>query len=160
MEKMKKFTHFDNNGKAKMVDVSKKEDSLRVATARGCIILNSQIIKKIRENQIQKGDALAVAKIAGINAAKKTWELVPLCHQIRLTGIDINFEISDIENKIIAISIIKGYDKTGVEMEALVSVALSLVAIYDMCKAVSKKMIIGEIELINKTGGKSDYEKK
>lgn len=160
MEKMKKFTHFDNNGKAKMVDVSKKEDSLRVATARGCIILNSQIIKKIRENQIQKGDALAVAKIAGINAAKKTWELVPLCHQIRLTGIDINFEISDIENKIIAISTIKGYDKTGVEMEALVSVALSLVAIYDMCKAVSKKMIIGEIELINKTGGKSDYEKK
>lgn len=160
MEKMKKFTHFDNNGKAKMVDVSKKEDSLRVATARGYIILNSQIIKKIRENQIQKGDALAVAKIAGINAAKKTWELVPLCHQIRLTGIDINFEISDIENKIIAISTIKGYDKTGVEMEALVSVALSLVAIYDMCKAVSKKMIIGEIELINKTGGKSDYEKK
>lgn len=160
MEKMKKFTHFDNNGKAKMVDVSKKEDSLRVATARGCIILNSQIIKKIRENQIQKGDALAVAKIAGINAAKKTWELVPLCHQIRLTDIDINFEISDIENKIIAISTIKGYDKTGVEMEALVSVALSLVAIYDMCKAVSKKMIIGEIELINKTGGKSDYEKK
>ncbi|MCX6384078.1 MAG: cyclic pyranopterin monophosphate synthase MoaC [Actinobacteria bacterium] len=160
MEKIKKFTHFDNNGKAKMVDVSKKEDSLRVATARGCIILNSQIIKKIRENQIQKGDALAVAKIAGINAAKKTWELVPLCHQIRLTGIDINFEISDIENKIIAISTIKGYDKTGVEMEALVSVALSLVAIYDMCKAVSKKMIIGEIELINKTGGKSDYEKK
>lgn len=160
MEKMKKFTHFDNNGKAKMVDVSKKEDSLRVATARGYIILNSQIIKKIRENQIQKGDALAVAKIAGINAAKKTWELVPLCHQIRLTGIDINFEISDIENKIIAVSTIKGYDKTGVEMEALVSVALSLVAIYDMCKAVSKKMIIGEIELINKTGGKSDYEKK
>lgn len=160
MEKIKKFTHFDNNGKAKMVDVSKKEDSLRVATARGCIILNSQIIKKIRENQIQKGDALAVAKIAGINAAKKTWELVPLCHQIRLTGIDINFEISDIENKIIVISTIKGYDKTGVEMEALVSVALSLVAIYDMCKAVSKKMIIGEIELINKTGGKSDYEKK
>ena len=160
MEKMKKFTHFDNNGKAKMVDVSKKEDSLRVATAKGCIILNSQIIKKIRENQIQKGDALAVAKIAGINAAKKTWELVPLCHQIRLTGIDINFEISDIENKIIAISTIKGYDKTGVEMEALVSVALSLVAIYDMCKAVSKKMIIGEIELISKTGGKSDYEKK
>lgn len=160
MEKIKKFTHFDNNGKAKMVDVSKKEDSLRVATARGCIILNSQIIKKIRENQIQKGDALAVAKIAGISAAKKTWELVPLCHQIRLTGIDINFEISDIENKIIAISTIKGYDKTGVEMEALVSVALSLVAIYDMCKAVSKKMIIGEIELINKTGGKSDYEKK
>ncbi|MHB8280308.1 MAG: cyclic pyranopterin monophosphate synthase MoaC [Candidatus Humimicrobiaceae bacterium] len=160
MEKMKKFTHFDNNGKAKMVDVSKKEDSLRVATARGCIILNSQIIKKIRENQIQKGDVLAVAKIAGINATKKTWELVPLCHQIRLTGIDINFEISDIENKIIAISTIKGYDKTGVEMEALVSVALSLAAIYDMCKAVSKKMIIGEIELINKTGGKSDYEKK
>jgi len=160
MEKMKKFTHFDNNGKAKMVDVSKKEDSLRVATARGCIILNSQIIKKIRENQIQKGDVLAVAKIAGINAAKKTWELVPLCHQIRLTSIDINFEISDIENKIIAISTIKGYDKTGVEMEALVSVALSLAAIYDMCKAVSKKMIIGEIELINKTGGKSDYEKK
>lgn len=160
MEEMKKFTHFNNNGKAKMVDVSKKEDSLRVATARGCIILNSQIIKKIRENQIQKGDVLAVAKIAGINAAKKTWELVPLCHQIRLTDIDINFEISDIENKIIAISTIKGYDKTGVEMEALVSVALSLVAIYDMCKAVSKKMIIGEIELINKTGGKSDYEKK
>jgi len=159
MDKIKEFTHFDNNGKAKMVDVSKKEDTLRIAAARGYIILNSQIIKKIRENQIQKGDVLAVAKIAGINAAKKTWELVPLCHQIRLTGIDIDFEISDSENKIISVSTIKGYDKTGVEMEALTSVALSLITIYDMCKAVSKKMIIGGIELIKKTGGKSDYEK-
>ncbi|MCL6086808.1 MAG: cyclic pyranopterin monophosphate synthase MoaC [Actinobacteria bacterium] len=156
---MKKFTHINNNGKAKMVDVSKKEDTLRTATARGYIILNAQIIKKIRENKIQKGDVLAVARIAGINAAKKTWELIPLCHQIRLTCIDLDFEISDSENKIIAVSTIKGYDKTGVEMEALTSVALSLIAIYDMCKAVSKEMIISGIELIKKTGGKSDYEK-
>ena len=160
MENIKKFTHFDNNGKVKMVDVSKKEDTFRTAKARGYIILNSQIIKKIKENKIQKGDVLAVAKIAGINGAKKTWELIPLCHQIKLTSIDMNFEISESENKIIAFSTIKGYDKTGVEMEALTAVVLSLVAIYDMCKAVSKKMIIGGIELIKKTGGKSDYEKE
>ncbi|MCL4386360.1 MAG: cyclic pyranopterin monophosphate synthase MoaC [Actinobacteria bacterium] len=157
---MKKFTHFDNNGKVKMVDVSKKEDTFRTAKARGYIILNSQIIKKIKENKIQKGDALAVAKIAGINAAKKTSDLIPLCHQIKLTGINLDFEISESENKIIAVSTIKGYDKTGVEMEALTAVVLSLVTIYDMCKAVSKKMIIGGIELIKKTGGKSDYEKE
>lgn len=160
MKNIKKFTHFDNNGKVKMVDVSKKEDTFRTAKARGYIILNSQIIKKIKENKIQKGDALAVAKIAGINAAKKTSDLIPLCHQIKLTGINLDFEISESENKIIAVSTIKGYDKTGVEMEALTAVVLSLVTIYDMCKAVSKKMIIGGIELIKKTGGKSDYEKE
>lgn len=159
MENIKKFTHFDNNGKVKMVDVSNKEDTFRTAKARGYIILNSQIIKKIKENKIQKGDVLAVAKIAGINGAKKTSDLIPLCHQIKLTGINLDFEISESENKIIAVSTIKGYDKTGVEMEALTAVVLSLVTIYDMCKAVSKKMIIGGIELIKKTGGKSDYEK-
>jgi cyclic pyranopterin monophosphate synthase len=160
MEDIKKFSHLDNEGKVKMVDVSRKEETLRTAKAKGFIILNARIIKDIKEDKIKKGNVLAVAKVAGISAAKKTWELVPLCHQIKLTGVDIDFEISESENKITAFSTVRGFDKTGVEMEAILSVALSLATIYDMCKAVTKDMVISGIELIKKTGGKSDYEKR
>jgi cyclic pyranopterin phosphate synthase len=160
MNKFKKFTHLDNYGKVKMVNVSDKEQSFRTAEAVGYIVLNDEIIKKIIENKIQKGDVFAVAKIAGINAAKKNWELISLCHQIKLTSIDIGFDILDKEKKVEARSKVEGYDRTGVEMEALTAVSVSLLAIYDMCKALSKDMRIEGIELIRKTGGKSDYFKE
>ena len=156
-DKISELTHVDGTGKVKMVDISNKNESLRTAVASGCILLNEEIISKVKKNEIQKGDVLAAAKIAGINAAKKNWELIPLCHQIKLTSIEINFQIE--ENKIISTAIVSGYDRTGVEMEALAAVCVSLLTIYDMCKALSKNMIISNIELVKKRGGKSDYER-
>ena len=158
-DKMSELTHVDSSGKVKMVDISNKNESLRTAVASGCILLNAEIISKVKKNEIQKGDVLSVAKIAGINAAKKNWELIPLCHQIKLTSIEINLQIEENTNKIISTAIISGYDRTGVEMEALAAVSVSLLTIYDMCKVLSKKMIISNIELIRKSGGKSDYER-
>lgn len=153
---MNDFTHIDSSGKAKMVDISEKTESLRTAVAEGRITVGREIIKKILALKVKKGDVVAAAKIAGINAAKKTWELIPLCHQIRLTSIDIDFEISGKESKITVRSIVTGFDRTGVEMEALTAVSVSLLTIYDMCKSISKDMVIGKIELLKKTGGKSD----
>jgi cyclic pyranopterin phosphate synthase len=157
---MPEFTHIDPKGNAKMVDVSEKEQTLRTALARGCIQLNAEIISKIKSALIVKGDVISTARIAGINAAKKTWELIPLCHNIKLTGIKIDFEIVEEEDKIIATAEVKGYDRTGVEMEAITAVSISLVTIYDMCKALSHDMLIGPIELLSKTGGKRDFEHK
>lgn len=159
MNNSKKFTHLDDEGKAKMVDVSNKVESLREAEAIGYIVLSGTIISKIKENKIKKGDVFSVARLAGINAAKKNWELIPLCHQIRITSVNLEFKILEDENKIRAKSTVKGYDRTGVEMEALTSVSISLLAIYDMCKALSKNMKIEGIKLIKKTGGKSFYMK-
>jgi len=160
MDEFKKFTHLNSEGKVKMVDVSSKEKSFRSAEATGYITLNKEIIEKIKENEIQKGDVLTVSKIAGINAAKKTFELIPLCHQIKLTSIDLEFKILEKENRIKVRSIVSGFDRTGVEMEALTAVSISLLTIYDMCKALSKDMRIEGIKLVKKTVGKSDYCKK
>ncbi|MBM3712899.1 MAG: cyclic pyranopterin monophosphate synthase MoaC [Actinobacteria bacterium] len=154
---MNDFSHADIDGKIKMVDVSGKKETLRTAQACGHIILNKEIISRIKGNSIQKGDVLATKKIAGINAAKKTWELVPLCHQIKLTNIDINFKIDEVENKIFIASFVTGMDRTGVEMEAIAAAAVSLITVYDMCKSISQDMVIGGIKLIKKTGGKSDF---
>lgn len=156
---MSDFTHIDISGKTKMVDVSDKIETLRTAEAQGFILVNREIIDKIKKNELKKGDVFAAAKLAAISAAKKNWDLIPLCHPIKLTYMNISFSIIDKENKIMAKSIIKGYDRTGVEMEALTAVSISLLTIYDMCKAISKGMIIGGIELVKKTGGKSDYSR-
>ena len=153
------FTHIDKHGRAKMVDVTGKKENVRTAKARGYIILDKNIIQKIKDSELKKGDVITVAKIAGINAAKKNWELIPLCHQIKLTGVDISFKIMEEENKIRVISEVKGLDVTGVEMEALMGVSVSLLTIYDMCKALSREMRIEDIELLEKTGGKTDYKK-
>jgi cyclic pyranopterin phosphate synthase len=159
MNKTSKFSHLDSDGKARMVDVSKKVPTIRTAEAEGYITLDENIITKIKENGVKKGDVFSVAKIAGINAAKKTWELIPLCHQLALTGIDIGFTILDGENKVRVNSKVKTNYSTGVEMEALTAVSTSILTIYDMCKALSKSMQIGPIYLLSKTGGKSDYNK-
>jgi len=153
------FTHLDKHGKAKMVDVTGKKENLRIAKARGYIVLDKNIISKIKDSEIKKGDVLTVAKIAGINAAKKNWELIPLCHQIKLNAVNIDFEIIEKENKIRVITEAKGIDVTGVEMEALMAVSVSLLTVYDMCKALSREMKIEGIELLEKTGGKTDYRK-
>jgi len=153
------FSHLDSDGKAKMVDISKKQPSIRTAKAEGYITLDENIIARIKDHGLKKGDVFSVAKIAGINAAKKTWELIPLCHQLALTGIDIHFTILDEENKVKVNSEVSTNYSTGVEMEALTAVSTSILTIYDMCKALSKSMQIGPIYLLSKTGGKSDYNK-
>ncbi len=160
MNKIREFSHLGSDGKAKMVDISEKQPTVRIAEAEGFINLDENIIGKIKENGFKKGDVFSVAKIAGINAAKKTWELIPLCHQLALTGIEIGFTIIGEENKVRVNSRVKAHYSTGVEMEALTAASVSLLTIYDMCKALSKSMQIGPVYLLSKTGGKSDYSRK
>ena len=149
------LTHIDKDGNAKMVDVSKKSDSNRIAIASGLIELNNATIRLIEVGNLKKGDVLTVAKIAGIQASKKTASLIPLCHNINLDSINIEFRISNKENKIYCQSTVGCSGKTGVEMEALTAVSIALLTIYDMCKASDKNMVISEIKLLEKHGGKS-----
>lgn len=152
------FTHFNDDGRAKMVSVDAKDDTKRSATAVGRIKLTSEIIKKITNKELKKGDVLSVAQIAGIMGAKKTSDIIPMCHNIFLTGADLSFEIDE-ENLAINIEArVKTLGKTGVEMEALSAVSIAALTIYDMCKAVDKGMVIEEVRLVHKSGGKSgDY---
>jgi cyclic pyranopterin phosphate synthase len=149
------LTHIDKDGSAKMVDISKKNNSNRVAIAYGFIELNNATIDLIKVGNLKKGDVLTVAKIAGIQASKKTSSLIPLCHNINLDSINIEFRISNKENKIYCQSTVGCSGKTGVEMEALTAVSLALLTIYDMCKSSDKNMVISEIKLVEKHGGKS-----
>ncbi len=147
------FTHFDKNGNAIMVDVSEKQVTSRTATAQGYIQVNEEIIQSIQNQTNAKGDVLQVARIAAIMATKKTSELIPLCHGLNVTKVSVDFEIKD--TKIYACCTVKCDGKTGVEMEALTGVNIALLTIYDMCKAISKSMIISDIHLVRKSGGKS-----
>lgn len=149
------FTHFNEKGRARMVDVSEKNETKRVAIARGYIQMAKETITAISEGRIKKGDVLSVAQIGGICGAKKTWDLIPMCHNILLTGANIEFEIDS--DKIWIEATVKTTGKTGVEMEALTAVTIAALTIYDMCKAIDKHMIIGDVKLISKTGGKSDF---
>lgn len=149
------FTHFNENGHAKMVDVSEKNETQRKAVARGYIKMNPETIQMILDKKMKKGDVLSVAQVGGICGAKKTWDLIPMCHNILLTGADISFEIAD--DKVWIEATVKTTGKTGVEMEALTAVSITALTIYDMCKAVDKNMIIGDIKLLEKRGGKSDF---
>ena len=151
---MKKFSHIDDNGNVKMVDVTDKIPSVRIARAEGKIILGEETINNIQNNELPKGNVLTTAKIAGIQAAKKNWEIIPLCHQLNLSFADIEFELC--KDQIIIKSIVKTREATGVEMEALTAVSTAALTIYDMCKAVDKSMIIKSIKLLEKIGGKSD----
>lgn len=145
----KKLTHTDDEGRANMVDVGNKPQQIRIATATGSIFLEPETIKLIRENQIKKGDVLTVAEIAGIQAAKKTSELIPLCHPIQLTKVEVRCSLTD--TGVSAGCTAKCIGQTGVEMEALTGVQIALLTIYDMCKAVDKTMVINEVKLENKT---------
>lgn len=147
------FTHLNEDGRGRMVDVSGKNDTKRTASAKGTILLNQETLEKVLQGTIVKGDVLSVAQIAGIMAAKKTSEIIPLCHNILLHGVDLKFEIN--EAGVTAFSFIHTEGPTGAEMEALTAVSAALLTIYDMCKAVDKGMIIKEIMLLEKTGGKS-----
>lgn len=152
---MDKFTHFDDDGKAVMVDITEKKITERIAVATGEIVMNKETLEAVKKGNIKKGDVLGVARIAAIMAAKQTHSLIPMCHNILLTNAKIEFSFDDEENKILIKSTVKTTGKTGVEMEALTMVAIAGLTIYDMCKSMDKSMVIGEITLVEKHGGKS-----
>ncbi len=149
------FTHFDERGNAWMVDVGEKDDTRREAIARGSIFMSQECLRKVMAGTMAKGDVLGVARVAGIMGAKKCSELIPLCHLLNLTKLAVDFEIHEEKQEIQATCTARTTGKTGVEMEALTGVSVALLTIYDMCKAVDKSMEIGNIYLMEKSGGKS-----
>ena len=152
---MKKLSHFDESGKIKMVDVSGKMETSRRAVASGKVLMNAETIAILKENENPKGNPLEIARIAGIMAAKQTSNLIPLCHQINLTKVDVIAELTDYGVRLQAE--VKTNSQTGVEMEALTAVSIAALTVYDMCKAVQKDIEITEVRLELKTGGKSDF---
>ncbi len=151
------LTHINDQGRAKMVDVSAKADTERIGVARGHIKMLPETFEMITNQKIKKGDVLAVAQVAGIMAAKRTWEAIPMCHPLLLTGVDIQFNLFPEKAEIEAIATVKTTGKTGIEMEALNAVSVALLTIYDMCKAVDRAMSIHDIYLMEKDGGKSGH---
>lgn len=154
---MGEFTHFDNRGNAIMVDVTDKEITERVAVASGFIAVNREVYEAVRHGAAKKGDVLGTARIAGIMAAKKTSDLIPMCHPLMLTSVTIDFECEDEMRQIKCICTAKLSGKTGVEMEALTGASVALLTIYDMCKAMDRSMRISDIHLVEKSGGKSGH---
>ncbi|MEW6703016.1 MAG: cyclic pyranopterin monophosphate synthase MoaC [Bacteroidota bacterium] len=152
---MKRLSHIDKNGKANMVDVSGKEISLRTAKAFARVKISKKVFEAIKKNTVEKGDVFTAAKLAGIQAAKKTSELIPLCHNIFISKIDVELKLNKASCSVEIKSFAKTNSVTGIEMEALTAVSVAALTVYDMCKAIDKSMVIGEIKLISKTGGKS-----
>jgi len=152
---LNELTHINHQGRAKMVDVSNKGDTTRVAVARGEVQMKPETLSLIKEGGIAKGDVLAVSQVAGIMGAKRTPDLIPMCHPLMLSGIDMSFFINEKASKVEIEAAVKLTGKTGVEMEALTAVSVAALTIYDMCKAVDKEMVLGNIRLISKSGGKS-----
>ena len=146
---MTEFSHLDREGEARMVDVGEKAVVRRTATAAGRISMSSQTVEMLRERALPKGDALNTARIAGVMAAKRTPDLIPLCHGLNLTSMDVEFEVGEEEIGIVATA--RASDRTGVEMESLMAVGVAALTIYDMCKAVDKGMVIGDVRLLEKT---------
>lgn len=154
---MEHLTHFDENGRARMVDVSDKGDTVREAVARGWVSMRRETLNLVAEGKMAKGDVLAVAQVAGIMASKHTANLIPMCHPLQLTGVGISFQLDQENNRVEIEAKVKTTGKTGVEMEALTAVSVAGLTIYDMCKAADKEMVIGDICLIEKIGGKSGH---
>jgi cyclic pyranopterin phosphate synthase len=150
-----KLTHIDADGQASMVDVSDKGETYRVAAAGGRVVMRQETLDQIKSNSHKKGDVLTVAKIAGIQAAKKTAELIPLCHPLFLSGIELSFELDEVESAVLIEAECRLKGTTGVEMEALTAVSVAALTIYDMCKAVDKGMEIDAVRLLKKSGGRS-----
>src|SRR3712207_2326617 len=149
------LTHLDESGRARMVDVSEKADTVRVATARGRVLMRRETLDLIRTGGVKKGDVLAIAQVAGVIGAKKTSDLIPLCHPLPITGVDLSFELDEEASAVEIEARARVVGKTGVEMEALAAVSVAALTVYDMCKAVDKDMVIEGITLLHKVGGKS-----
>lgn len=154
---MSHLTHFDESGQARMVDVGDKPVTDRNAVAKGRIRMKPETLKLVVGGEVKKGDVLAVARLSGIMAAKRTSELIPLCHPLRVTSITIDFTPDSETSEIIILATVNAKDRTGVEMEALVAVSTAALTIYDMCKSYDRAMIIDDIRLLEKTGGKSGH---
>ena len=154
---MSELSHFDGSGKIKMIDVSTKDATVRRAMASAEVLLNSDTLKTLRTQSAPKGGPLEIARIAGIMAAKKTSDLIPLCHQISLSKVNVTAEFTDRGIALTAEAVTNA--QTGVEMEALTAVSVAALTIYDMCKAVQKDIVITDIRLESKTGGKEDYQR-
>ena len=157
---MNGLSHIDKNGNASMVDVSEKSETVRFARASGSIFVSKAVMNAINSDSVPKGNVLAASRIAGIMAAKKTPELIPLCHTLLLSDVKVDFELMPEKNQIHCECSVKLIGKTGAEMEALTGCSVSLLTIYDMCKALDKTMEIGEIHLEEKSGGKSGHFKR
>ena len=151
----KDFTHLNEAGRARMVDISAKDATVRTAVARGRVRTSVETIRLIKAGGVKKGDVLAVAQVAGIMGAKKTSDVIPMCHPINLTGVDLDFTLYEEAGTIEILATAKVTGATGVEMEALTAVSIAALTVYDMCKSLDKSMIIEEICLVKKTGGKS-----
>ncbi|MDH2998651.1 cyclic pyranopterin monophosphate synthase accessory protein [Pasteurellaceae bacterium LFhippo2] len=152
---MSTFTHINQNGEANMVDVSMKQETVREARAESFVTMNPETLQMIVSGNHHKGDVFATARIAGIQAAKRTWELIPLCHPLLLSKVEVQLEALPESNQVRIESLCKLTGKTGVEMEALTAASVAALTIYDMCKAVQKDMVIGPTRLLHKSGGKS-----
>jgi len=157
---MKKLTHFDKEGRAKMVDVSAKPPTPREAVARGCVFMKLETLKLIKDKKIQKGDVFEVSRVAGIMAAKKCSELIPMCHPLNITSANVDLNLDEEKNRVDIEARVKTVGQTGVEMEALTAVSATALTIYDMCKAVDKDMVLSDIMLMEKRGGKSGEYKR
>jgi len=155
-----KLTHFDEEGKARMVDVSGKPPTHREAIAKASVFMKPETIRLIKESGISKGDVLGVARVAGIMASKQTSGLIPMCHPLNITSVNIDFDINEEKNSIDIKTTVKITGQTGVEMEALTAASVAALTIYDMCKAVDKQMVISDIMLLEKRGGKSGEFKR
>ena len=157
---MSSFTHVDPRGGVHMVDVSSKSESIRTAVATGKVVLGADAFEQVAENTVRKGDVLGIAQIAGIMAAKETSHLIPLCHQVPLSGIDVELTLDEGGLAVDVRAYAKSIGSTGVEMEALTAVSVACLTVYDMCKSISKGIVIQNIHLLAKTGGQSgDYRK-
>ncbi len=152
---MAKLSHLDAEGKARMVDVSGKEVTERIAVARGTIFMRAETLSLIMEKKVKKGDVFSVARVAGIMAAKKTSELIPMCHPLNLTSVEIELTPQQDPPRVEIEAVVKVTGKTGVEMEAMTAAAVAGLTIYDMCKAVDREMTVSDVRLVKKSGGKS-----
>jgi cyclic pyranopterin monophosphate synthase len=154
-ESEKEMTHLDSQGRLRMVDVSEKQATAREARAEARVEVSAETLGRISDGSIPKGNVYEAARVAGIMAAKRTWELIPLCHPIQVTGVEIDFSADPAKNEIRVLSRVKTLDRTGVEMEALVAAAHAALTIYDMCKAIDRGIVIKDVRLLYKSGGKS-----
>jgi cyclic pyranopterin phosphate synthase len=147
------LTHFDDAGAARMVDVGDKPESMRVAIASGVVLMEIETANAVRSGTIGKGDVLGVARIAAVQAAKRTSDIIPLCHPLRLTGVDVDLRVAN--NAVYIMATVRAFDRSGVEMEALAAVTAAALTVYDMCKAIDRGMVISDVRLDEKRGGKS-----